>query len=93
MKIKWIENYKKPCGEIKTPTKNAEVRIIIDGDVPNLMEYSLEPIDDGYIWATREREGSFSMFEQAQYWFYGYRTTEDMIRKKYNLNYRYFEII
>ena len=92
MKIKFREQYSKPCWEVKTPKEIPIARIIKENDVPDIMEYNSELVS-GKLTLMREREAEFSNWEQLCYWWYGYRTLEDMIRKKYNLGYRYFEII
>ena len=93
MKVKWREQYTKECWEIKTPKQTPLARVVKDNDVPDLMEYNSEPVNGGKLYLMREREGEISSFEQGVYWWYGYRDIHDIIRKKYKLGSRYFEII
>ena len=91
MKIKWREQYNKECWEIKTPKSFPVAREIDENDYSNLMEYDSEPVS-GRLTLMREREGEITNWEQMMYWWYGYRHLEEIIRKKYNLGYRYMVI-
>lgn len=93
MKVKWKEQYQKECWELKTPKNVPIARFMSENVVPDVMEYNSEPIG-GKITLLREREGVLSPLEVIIYWCcYGYRTKEDMIRHKYKLGSRYFEIL
>ena len=92
MKIKWREQYSKECWEIKTPKSFPMARVIGENDSPDLMEYNSESVS-GKLTLMREREGEITNWEQMVYWWYGYRNLEEIIRKKYKLDYRYFEIL